>query len=151
MSQPCVQSTAIFLDILRCSAAPWESPPQTQSFSCKCNCGDRCTYSSTTSLQQIRRISKSSGMREYTCISLCFWMCVPVEEDMVTHRPFFLRSSPARCSAQFWNSTSVLSLHLRTKIMFRWILGSGCIDMKNSSSVRGQLITGRRRRCNMMI
>lgn len=61
VSEPCVQSTASSLDILRCSAAPWGSPPQTRSSSCTRNRGDRCTYSSTTSLQHTTNSSTSSA------------------------------------------------------------------------------------------
>lgn len=117
VSEPCVQSTAISPDSLRCSAAPWESPPLTQSFSCKRSRGDRCTYSSTTSLQTKVTTSTHSSMCKYTVyasvrVSACARL--PVEDDMVTHSLFFLGSPLALPSAQFWNSTSVLSLHLQT-------------------------------------
>lgn len=75
VSEPCVQSTAISPDILRCSAAPWESPPQTQSFSCKRSRGDRCTSSPTTFLQHARKTSTHSFINIIS-ISECFWMCI---------------------------------------------------------------------------
>lgn len=55
-----------------------------------------------------------SSMCNHTCISVCFYMCMclPDEEDMVTHN-LFLGPIIAVPSAQFWNSTSVLSLQLQ--------------------------------------
>lgn len=115
VSEPCAQSTAICPDILRCSAAPGESPPRTRSSSCKRSRGDRCTYSSTTSLQHAKKTSTHSSTCTCTCISACVCVCtcLPDEDDMVTHSPF-LEPPLALLSAQFWNSTSVLSLHLQT-------------------------------------
>ncbi len=104
VSEPCVQSTAILPGILQCSAAPWESPPQTQFFSCRRSRGDRCIYSSTTSLQHTRKISTHHCMCKYTSahgISVCSSMCLPDEEDMVTHNPFLLGPPLAPPSAQF--------------------------------------------------
>lgn len=43
---------------------------------------------------------------------------LPDDEDMVTHI-LSLLGPKALASAQFWNSTSVLSLHLQTNAMLR--------------------------------
>lgn len=59
----------------------------------------------------------------HQCACFCMCMCLPDEEDMVTHIPFFLGLLPLP-SAQFWNSTSVLSLHLQTNRMLTALIES---------------------------
>lgn len=66
VSEPCVQSRAISLDIVQYSGVLGESPGQTRSFSCKHTHGVHCTSSSTTSLQSTMRTLDSCSASTHT-------------------------------------------------------------------------------------
>lgn len=66
VSEPCVQSRAISLDIVQYSGVLGESPGQTRSFSCKHIHGVHYTSSSTTSLQSTMRTLDSCSASTHT-------------------------------------------------------------------------------------
>lgn len=66
-----------------------------------------CNTHTHSEAQRPNRRNEEIHKRECLCKSS------PVEDDMVTHNPFFL-VLPLTL-AQFWNSRSVLSLHLQKK------------------------------------